>query len=137
MNIELLQKVRDAILAEPRRFNMGYWVTDGVTTAPCGTAACIGGYALVLNKMEEDKTMDWVRGIHYFTMSPGWIIVTDAQRVLGLTLDQRSRLFNDNCWPNPYRDQLRSATDPAKAAKIAADRIDLFIRTGGTDTETN
>src|SRR5438105_274495 len=50
MNKDLLLKVKEAILAEPIRFNMGSWVSITDVWAPCGTTACIAGFAVVFDK---------------------------------------------------------------------------------------
>lgn len=111
MNTRLLHKVQKAILAEPRQFNMDTWFSyfdcEGKPPPGCGTAACIGGWAIALSK----------------NLTP---------RVLGLTVGQADRLFVKYLWPTAYR--TRRAERTAKQyARNAAKRIDHFIKTEGEE----
>lgn len=50
VNVDLLRKVRAAIYAEPKRFNMSEWgvFTDGEFVKSCGSTMCIAGWTLAL-----------------------------------------------------------------------------------------
>ena len=43
MNVQLLEKVCEAILKEPGQFIMADWFEEGLWFLNCGTAACIAG----------------------------------------------------------------------------------------------
>lgn len=47
INKELLAKVRDHILEEPRRYNQGTFGKKS-EIAPCGTEACLAGWTVFL-----------------------------------------------------------------------------------------
>jgi hypothetical protein len=100
LNRPLLAKVRDLILNEPERFDIGYWFTSrGVPTGvnlwwnrslafadeQCGTTACIAGAALALNGSDQTDFVD----------IPG-----SATRALGLPDEY---LFYRSDWPGFYR----------------------------------
>ena len=80
--------------------------------AKCGTAACIAGWAWKLTNPTEP--MPWSGDV--------------ATEVLGITLDDRNRLFYWQSWPAQFGGYIDNGTK--KSAKIAAARIEHFIRTG-------
>lgn len=56
MNVELLLKVKDQILKEPRQFVMESWFRLSIRDIPnCGTAACIGGWGIAIEFNENPK----------------------------------------------------------------------------------
>jgi hypothetical protein len=127
MNIPLLQKTRDAILAEPIKFNMCNWFL-WESESPCKTSACIAGhgYAIVKQIMSLREARDNAEG----KIQP---IQYRMQFEFGLTDDQTETLFFDEEWPNPFRDDYSDAVrlqDRIKMAQVAADRIDHLIETG-------
>jgi hypothetical protein len=121
MNVELLRKVEEKILAEPSRFDMSTFVDRGV----CGTTYCIGGWAATLsgkevsNKYHKDDSKD-----------PG-------QEELGLTDEEADRLFYTNCWPEEFLPEGWQETDDdvseSITARQAVDRIEHFIATEGRE----
>ena len=127
MNVKLLRKVQKAILAEPRRFNMGEWgmhVEPGDIPdrdmPPCKTVACIAGHVDLLTHprlfqkaVKEDN---------------GDAIQVRAQQELGLTARQAEILFVE--WDDTAYDNL---TTPLQRARWAVKRIDKFIRTNGAE----
>lgn len=130
LNVRLLRKVKKHILEEPRRLLMRTWVcrksydeptfvTDDYTTASkfadCGTAACIAGWTCIL--AGEERPVD---------------ISFTAAALLGLR--NGDRLFMVENWPEPYRAHYRQARSQKARAKTAAERIDHFIATRGTDS---
>lgn len=111
MNIQLLRKIQKHISEEPRRYTFHWRIPSSIS--PCGTQACIAGWAMVLSGKRTPESVlkfDW----------NSW----DAAEVLGLSEDEKNRLFIH--WPDKFSANLH---DPATAVK----RIDFFIETDGTD----
>jgi len=137
MNTKLLLEVRKLILEEPRRFNMDYFAaTDEFyphvvhrQTPPCGTVACIAGWATIEHARAEgrsDLSVDFLNGIGRRT----------GAQALGLDEAQSSRLFFTEEWPDDLAVEYRDAylqRDYALAAEVAARRIDRFIKTDGAE----
>ena len=135
INVELLLKVRDHILEEPRRLNMDVWLKKWGTNYPteelplCRTQGCIGGWALKL--------------AHRRMPSDIWKIFAAAQRVLGLSFEQAQRLFHQIYWPAQYAKPFRYSPRAGETwygyvlkkaqyeARLAARRIDAFIQSEG------
>ena len=117
MNVKLLRKVAKHILAEPKRLYMSDYVKVkkegddiGRSYAKCGTAACVGGCACILSRKEVDYQ--------------------EAKELLGLDMEQAVTLFAPSKWP--YRFQGGVSDDgKANTAKIAAARIEYFIKSNG------
>ena len=122
----LLRKVKRHILEEPKRFFMDGVVMygpegrdvnlDGIpsTFPQCGTAACIAGWACVLSG----------------NIDPEDIQMANAERLLGITSNQGNYLFLVDFWPEQFSQPYQESTDLAVRAKIAAERIDHFVKTG-------
>src|SRR5882672_4453118 len=140
MNIKLLEKVKAAILAEPRRINMDHWLTKKIDTdqdvwldakpkhsePPCGTVGCIAGWTVVLAKRQREVKR---RGA---AVGDVFAIETIAGEVLDLASSRA--LFYPNSWPEQFRLRLVAQRHGTKAyATVVADRIDFFIKTNGTD----
>lgn len=135
MNVKLLRKIKRHILAEPLRFMMATWIRrkfrgfgsftgDGGKRqgfAECGTAACIGGWAVILSKISDSD----------INMHSGSDIMSKASALLELSSSQAPRLFLTDYWPQPFRHDYNSQnTTPKTRARIAADRIEHLIKTG-------
>jgi hypothetical protein len=94
MNVPLLRKVKKHILAEPRRLEMNNWAVNvDEEEAPCGTQACIAGWAVILgkgltNNKKREKYID--RANTHYSMN-FWH--NTARKLLGLTQDQAYNLF--------------------------------------------
>jgi len=133
MNVKLLRRIQKAIRKEPRRFNMLWWVVTGDQESPCGTSACIGGYAVILSKIPKllttKKWLDAVEDIRKDS-SNTW---DPAKAVLGLDTDQATRLFDENRWPREFSVAYQATEDRRERAKLAIKRIDFFIKTKGND----
>lgn len=129
MNIDLLTRVRDHILERPRRFTMGHWIQrktehtrryvgdDGRLErfAPCGTAACIAGWACVLENDADTR-------FHNLSSSKR------GRELLGLNAGQATELFFVSDWPRHYRQAFLKSRGMAERALIASRRINAFIR---------
>jgi hypothetical protein len=141
MNVKLLRKIQQEVLAEPRRLRMVTFgklyteadvaetFTDPADAPPCNMAACIGGFADWLTKPKLFKR-DIKRG--------GTNGIGDrARKELGLTEDQADRLFffrewgYEKGWPARFSNAYRDAKTPLAKAKVAVARIDAFIESGG------
>ena len=144
MNVKLLKSVKQAILKTPARLNMGQWIDHDDKTAPCGTAACLAGHAVVLSRMQR-KTGTWIersKGLSRYSVE------IQAMGLLGLDHSQARKLFYVRCWPPQFKSAVHAIpnvcaetgethrpSDRQKMAKITAKRIDYFIKTDGTDWE--
>ena len=143
MNVELLKKVRDAILEHPDWFDMEYWLGD-TKTSSCGTTGCIAGWAVSISRGKS------VSQYYEDNLKSSIGLYPRARDAVGLTEQQADKLFYYPNWPSPYKKQYAQATyeqdsekeagypDKARlreiqkrAAQIAADRIDKFIESGG------
>lgn len=131
INTELLAKVRDHILEEPRRYDQGTWGKQS-EEAPCGTVACLAGWTAYLG------------GLMTLTeLQEGAAVVRErAQRALGLSDIEARMLFagrprcdcgSDLCeygWPHRFAIQYENAMTDEGRARAAADYIDHIIATG-------
>lgn len=127
MNIPLLQQVRDAILAEPTKFDMSGWFQRDVES-PCGTTACIAGHGFAI--LYQTETLTKADELYNRECI---IILLHMTNKFDLTSIQAANLFFDENWPDQFRYAYQYATqddDRTKMAKIAADRIDYLIATG-------
>jgi len=124
MNVKLLRKVKKHILEEPKRFLMtsideygepGSDTGYGGKFAKCGTAACICGWAGILMGLKSDD-----------------IDFESAGELLGLDEGQQQRLFEPGMWPEEF---VGGTSDDGKlkTARIAAARIEHFIKTKGAE----
>jgi hypothetical protein len=63
VNVELLKKIKEHILEEPRRLHMDNFVcrvpVDSPKNPPCGTVACIAGWAVILSRPEDSLESIW------------------------------------------------------------------------------
>jgi hypothetical protein len=132
MNVKLLRKVKKHILEEPKRFIMGDWVVrkeapghqvcddDGNYRpfAKCGTAACIAGWTMLLSKVDP-STVDSYSAA--------------ASELLGIGNTFHNPLFYTDDWPLEYEAAYKNAKTPAGRARVAARRIEHFIKTDGKE----
>jgi hypothetical protein len=143
LNVALLKKIKEHILAKPNRFVMRTFVLKSKDYGKeykdddwqmrkfdkCGTAACIGGWAVLLHDGINADVSD---------------IRNKAVKVLGLDRERGDDdnydeddydlagdyLFETSCWPEPFSTNFDTAKTPAARAKVAAKRIDHLIATG-------
>lgn len=127
MNVELLQKIKQAILEEPRRIDMTSWALHplSVENPPaCNTVACIAGWAVALTNNLRGKALSGFEdGIEY-----------TAEKYLDLPYPFSRRLFYMSRWPRTFQERLiyLSPRTP-EYARVVADRIDHFIATEGRE----
>jgi hypothetical protein len=120
MNVELLQRVKAKILAEPNRLSLDVWMlapsrrtdTGAFEDEPCGTVGCIAGWICALGTDQQIHERD---------------IYNTACILLGLPKMTATRLFFREEWPK----DLREAYCHATKAEVTAQAIDLFIERGG------
>ena len=139
LNVKLLRKIKAHILEEPRRFFMEWYVATGrpgarrftsrhadaadlpKTVPPCGTAACIAGWAILLSEKKKADELDY---------NYSGDTVDIASDLIGLPFGYYPRqLFNNHGWPEPFSSQYKNAKTPRARAKIAAERIEHLIKT--------
>jgi hypothetical protein len=126
INVELLERVKQHILEEPRRYDQSVFGRRS-REAPCGTAACIAGWTAVLGGAVEAEQLR----SHY-----GDIRKT-AQGLLGLNEEEAAKLFHGEptceCgvgWPKRFARRYYKAKTTRGRASAAAAFIDHIIRTG-------
>ena len=119
VNVDLLLKVRDHILADPEHFLMRSFVEK----TDCGTACCIAGWAVALSDPGgTDVLLDW----------DNTRIYDSAVNLLGVS----DGLFFTAAWPSQFSSAYRRARirgDEAGMARAAVDRIDHFLLTEGRE----
>ena len=127
MNTRLLRKVQKAILDHPDQFCMDRWFSDcnsvDQPAGGCGTAACIGGWAVFLSSKKQ-KLSFYDDDFDAYGL---------ARRALGLSVPQGGRLFSVGSWPAKFNKSFHSALTISHAAAVAAARIDHFIKTKGKE----
>jgi hypothetical protein len=135
LNIELFKKVRAKIARAPEAYDQSVEVYS-TGNSPCGTAACIGGWADILSAPSASERDIRIRGR---------VNLDRAANALGLggssfwgeylrdEATERMVLFTgdpaDN-WPEPFAKQWRRAKTSKAQAKIAVAYLDHIIETG-------
>ncbi len=141
MNIKLLKRIQRAIVKEPRRFVMEYDIIPD-PIAPCGTAACIAGHAVMLTKISRTRKSWKVLGKKLSqTGVSWWDTKKGAMSSLGIDCLQAHRLFHLSGWPDFFRKAYNAAgyadgltaKERCAKAKVAIARIDHFIATKGAE----
>lgn len=141
--VNLLRRVKAHIIEEPRRLAMESWVQVS-SEAPCGTAACIAGWAclLTLPKTEYAKYMESLPDPNNNDFDHYWMRSRKAERIagrgkkpmnramdlLGLKRDAAMELFLDENWPERLSNRFNEAQTAKTQAKIAGQAIDAFIK---------
>jgi hypothetical protein len=124
INKELFEKVKQHILTDPRRYNQRRFgeVSDD---APCGTACCIAGWAIVLSggATHKDAQLDFEHRLDAFDTGAA---------LLGLSDEEAEAVFcaYGEDWPEPFKTDFSEATNRHGKAKAAAAYIDHIIKTG-------
>lgn len=129
-NVQLLKKVREMILAEPRKLNMDVWLDNfrppnhagmppnHAGMPPCGTIGCIAGWALIIHYGDFKQCGHYLK-IGDYQVKTGRV-GHEAARLLGLDDYEADRLF-----------QHRVVTDYAPGtlgyAEEVVKRIDALI----------
>lgn len=114
MNVDLLKKIGDIIReSPPEKFTMGTW--------HCGTAHCIGGWAVVLAGREAEH-LKFLEDIMH--LGEGYKL---PKEILDLTEVQANHLFHLVHWRYDWREKYLFTRDREKH-KVAADYINHFIK---------
>lgn len=131
MNIELLEKVKEQIMLEPKLFDMDNWEEggeDGDLTEEqvCNTAHCICGWAAVIKYKKSffAAMEEWDRD-NYFEDEFGMDILDLPN----------TDLFFTSYWPKHFQDKYYSYKQPLRRARVACEVIDDYIETGGWENE--
>lgn len=135
-NIELFKKMRERIATIPDSYNQSVFVTRSAK-APCGTAACLAGEAIICNAanvsdgIAELKRLD---GADY-----PWAVADRAAALLrlagnfGAFADEddaeaagETLIFDGEAdyWPEPYRSQFKRGDEAAAAVALLDDIIE-------------
>lgn len=135
MNTELLLKAADYIREEPSRFimgdgivraNSGGVVHDGWTGVyafdtqpPCGTACCIAGAVVIVARGVPSTRKAWVQ------------VEDEATELLGLTLEERGRLFYFDGWRHDLQQKFAKAETAQERVEAGLAQIEYFISQHG------
>lgn len=130
INTELLARVRDHILEEPRRYDQE---AIGVKSAeaPCGTAGCLYGWGAVLGGLitpQELREVGRYEDESVFEMD-------EVSNLFGFSYDEADIVVDrfGAHWPARFGERLRLAQekgDKEGEARAAADYIDYIIASG-------
>ena len=125
---KLLRRVIEHIKEEPLRLDMEVWENSKRTMGkegseypvpPCGTTACIFGWANLLNRKNSERPED----IPYFRSA--------IAELLSITLDEAAILVHSAYWPPRYKAQYNSATTAKGRMQVTIRRIEAFIKSNG------
>jgi len=141
LNIELFKKIRDKIATTPEAYNQSVFARAS-EVAPCGTVACIAGWACVLG---DRMSITKLREGSSLRASTVPVLASEA---LNLTNEEADVLFTGNpaeedfeefhvrAWPEPYASEWLDSTfisDDEKIpeqARIAVGYLDHIIASG-------
>lgn len=141
INKKLWLRVKKYIQAEPRRFHMPKWMIENDSVAPCGTAACLAGTAIILTRFGLTKQAKIKRALR-IGLDPSQCFCL-GQKLLGLTMAQSNHVFKGDSWPLPFRLAYCRAKDlrehntitleefRTRQTHIAVRLIDKIIETDG------
>lgn len=148
MNVKLLRRVARIILRRYKQLDMGYFLEPKKGAGPCGTTACIAGWAFVLTtpktrnmplKAGRMLNKNFDKKTEHYSLGMG-LNAHEIQRLrdeatvrLGLDEEQRQRLFYSDRWPEPFQTKIRIDYDPGtkRYAQVVVDRIEHFIKSDG------
>lgn len=100
INVELLKRIKEHLIAEPKRYNQKVWGKDvrGMKSAPaCGTQGCIAGWAVFLSYPKSK----WRQLIKRDQEDCTFDISNEAKRLIGLDIGDADALFairNQSAW---------------------------------------
>ena len=122
LNLELFEKIKTQILANPENLDMTFYVHD----TPCGTTYCIAGWAVHLSGYkinEKEETCETPKGDD--------TIESAAMELLGIPGEYTELFFH---WrlPIDLKNEYYSTLDYPDRAKIVVRAIDRFIEGNGS-----
>ena len=96
LNVRLLRRILRHIKADPRRYNQGTWGVEKPAEhggPPCGTQACIAGWAVLLS-VPRRNWLRWIsRSDEEMKNGEKSCIRARAKKLLGLTEEEAQYLF--------------------------------------------
>ena len=154
MNIEKMKKLKEWILAEPRRYHQSDWVvTDKsymilqLQNPPCGTVACLAGNVCLMEGYVPSKDTESTQ--MHKPRSRKWDYASSiARKELDLTENEAGNLFDGDCegwfsepksvYLHAKRELSLLANEPSRAkftleqimlqkAQAAAMQLDMMI----------
>lgn len=145
--INLLRRIEDQILEEPKRLDMDDWGNafekTGNGVPACKTQGCIAGWAILLKDRKFWKDLVDIAeesGIAGIAYNLGQSPADKGRELLDLTHDESEKLFYINemddeglGWPVKFSKQYRSAKTAAGRARATVNRIEHFIKTDGAE----
>lgn len=134
--IKKLRWLQKRVVSHPHKYDQGEW---------CGTTGCLAGFCfpkalgfrnVVVDDAEYFKSNPaFVEGMREFSPSLNPIAYScfyqTAKKYLGLDDDSAVRLFHYDWDGKAYEFNRRAGDTDEQAALKAADRIELFIESGG------
>jgi hypothetical protein len=135
MNVRRLRRLARFVQKNAERYDQGEW---------CGTKACLAGHAAFLAGIKEEKIFNSRLFSSPFIKQQGfiediasrWLGLTSVQASLlfdGLTPPDNFPLFDRDLWPRKFADRYRKAKTDRARARVAADRIEHFIKSKGKE----
>lgn len=136
MNVRKMRQIGKDILAEPRRFNMTFWMIDATALdksqharkPPCGTVCCFAGeWGLRYGKIKPDKRQDFVQSGEFKNRH----ISSACQMDLDMP---NQRLLRDTSWPSQLHTKHKPGT--VRYAKHFVNVVlENYIATNGWQNE--
>src|SRR4051812_1129199 len=140
--VRLLRRVEKRILDNPRRFTMDIYVSDArdwyehnpTNLPPCGTVACIAGWAMLEDAPAKAlRAMTAAQKLWMDEQAGGWfrsLLTTHGVRPDSGHGYPYRRIVATSAWPDKYRVAYTNAKSAAGQARVAARRIEHFIKAG-------
>jgi hypothetical protein len=141
MKISKLKKLKQWILAEPRRYYQNVWVANKENpitqqqNPPCGTVGCLAGNACLMEG--HIKRIDGIGNA--FDKNGNCVYCPKlAQQILGLTRQTAEWLFDvsGNGWSTEAKIAYDNATTLEGRAQAAAMELDRLIKQGSRKSKS-
>lgn len=114
MNVELLLKVKEAILAHPEEYNQSSF---------CGTAFCIAGWAVKIAHPEVFESVNKIDAEN--------LVYEKARDLLNMGFFDFEEMTDPaGCWPPELREPYSRAETAVERAAAGAAAIDYYIERG-------
>jgi hypothetical protein len=131
MNVELLLKVKQAILDEPARLNMDNFLKSSDyyhdQEPACGTVGCIAGWAVIIDALGRDLSPQSIKKARLSIYEGD--VEKKACKLLGLEYTGLHPLFYPwGAWPEDLDSRLRAEKPGTLAyAQVVVEAIDRYI----------
>lgn len=125
-NKSLIKKIIAAVEKQPLRMQMQAFARLADDIAPCGTSACIAGFAVALSGKVKART--WAQVIR--KLYPNTDFHQEARKLLRLNPDQAYALFYADNWPADLRVKWRIAEGREKESEVVVERLRHFLKFG-------